>query len=815
MCRFTVLVLVTVLGSAVASAARAGNYFVAPTGSNANAGTAAAPWLTLQYAANRVNPGDTVNVLPGNYVGFDLRRSGTPASRISFLAQPGATINAPNTVTGKDGINVENASYVTVQGFTLLGTPDPAVTRAGIRVVGDGFEQPNAFSKGVIVRNNRADQWGYWGIFTGFTDDILIEGNQTSRSAREHGIYFSNSADRPTIRGNRVWGNAANGIHMNGDIDTGDTSLPGVDGVITGALVERNVIYGNGAGSAFSPGGGSGINADGLQNSTIRNNLLYDNHSTGIALYRIDGGGPSTGNTVASNTVVNAADARYTLLLNAGAAGNTVFNNILYNLNPSSARGSISITSDAVTGFKSDYNFLDPRFEINEVGGKTLAQWRAATGGDAHSTALNLAALQALFKDYANDNFALARTSTARDAGAASLNGISAPADDLLANPRPMGNGYDAGAFEYRLLPADANDDGRVDTADFKIVLDNYNKPGDFRHGDFNHDGLVSFADYQILERAFLTTLPPDPAAAAVPEPDTLALIGSLACLSVRRRRPTRLNHPPLPSDIPIGSEVRPTMKPADQDTLRDAIARNAGAVVSLPSAGMLRHCKTRLLAGEEEGFWIEAPAEEQALVDELMAKGAAIGISLKAASSKIVFTTVIRQFRAAMHINKETTVDALLLVWPTQLKAIQRRNDYRVTLPRDAEVSVRAWRITEQHYLRERPPASTQLDVSMRDLSVGGMGLICVLNEDCPKIAQDQRLRIVIGYANGELILEGRVKHLRDLPNGDVRLGIEFKKLADDFEGRQMLAMLTQIVGQLQRDEIRRRRLTTPRSAG
>lgn len=255
-------------------------------------------------------------------------------------------------------------------------------------------------------------------------------------------------------------------------------------------------------------------------------------------------------------------------------------------------------------------------------------------------------------------------------------------------------------------------------------------------------------------------------------------------------------------------------MKPADQDTLRDAVARNAGAVVSLPSAGMLRHCKTRLLGADEEGFWIEAPAGERALVDELMAKGAPVGIAMKSSTTKVVFTTVIRQFRSKMRINKETCVDALLLVWPLQLKAVQRRSDYRVSVPRDTEVSVRAWRITEQHYLRERPLAATELEVSLRDLSVGGIGLICVLSEDGPKIAGDQRLRIVISHNGDELVLEGRVKHVKECPNGDLRLGIQFKKLAEDFEGRQMLATLTQIVGLLQRDEIRRRRISGPRPA-
>src|SRR6185436_2358594 len=107
---------------------------------------------------------------------------------------------------------------------------------------------------------------GRWGILTGFSDDILIENNVMSRSQAEHGIYVSNSGDRPVIRDNVVWGNYANGIHMNGDLSQGG------DGVISGALVERNVIYENGR------GGGSGINGDGVRDSRIQNNLLFDNH---------------------------------------------------------------------------------------------------------------------------------------------------------------------------------------------------------------------------------------------------------------------------------------------------------------------------------------------------------------------------------------------------------------------------------------------------------------------------------------------------------------------------------------------------------
>src|SRR5687768_4962011 len=144
-------------------------------------------------------------------------------------------------------------------------------------------------------------------------------------------------------------------------------------------------------------------------------------------------------------------------------------------------------------------------------------------------------------------------------------------------------------------------------------------------------------------------------------------------------------------------------MKPAHDDTLRDAIARNAGAVISLPSAGLLRHCKTRLLAAEDDGFWVEAPAAERPLVDDLMANATTIGASLKTGHTKICFTTLIRQFRGQLRINTDTAVDAVMLAWPAQLKAIQRRTDYRVGVPGDAEVSVRCWRIGEHAYLKDR----------------------------------------------------------------------------------------------------------------
>jgi len=226
-------VLAIGLVSGPAGAAPLRTFYVDPTGNDSAAGSATQPWRTLQKAANTVRAGDLVIVRAGHYAGLYLTTSGTATDPITFHGEPGAIVDTQNPTT-QDGINLEGASYVVIEGFTVTGVP-----RAGIRSV---------VNHHVIIRGNTGDLNGRWGILTGFSDDILIENNVMSRSQAEHGIYVSNSGDRPVIRRNVVWGNRANGIHMNGDVSQGG------DGIISGALVEDNTIYDNGL------GGGSGIN---------------------------------------------------------------------------------------------------------------------------------------------------------------------------------------------------------------------------------------------------------------------------------------------------------------------------------------------------------------------------------------------------------------------------------------------------------------------------------------------------------------------------------------------------------------------------
>ncbi|MCA9168115.1 MAG: right-handed parallel beta-helix repeat-containing protein [Planctomycetales bacterium] len=448
------------------------DWFVATDGNNSSAGSSTAPWATLQYAADRVHAGDTVHVAAGEYVGFHLTRDGMATARIVFSGGRGVVINQPNTRTA-DGINLEGADFITIDGFEVVGMP-----RAGIRSVANSDAQ---------IFNNDAHDNGRWGIFSGFSENIHIENNRTFGSQLEHGIYVSNSSDSPIIRGNIIANNYGNGIHMNGDVSQGG------DGVISQALIENNVIYENGR------GGGSGINLDGVQNSTVQNNLLYNNHASGISLYRIDGGAGSSGNIIQFNTVYQASDARWALNIQDASTSNTIHHNVL--LTAHSFRGSIDVSLDSRAGLSSDYNVVADRFTLDAGDTRlTLAAWRAATGQDAHS---RVGSAHQVFADLQSSDFRLIATSAAADIGPTS----TLASIDLLGLRRAPGQLLDAGAYAWNDRTAgDVNGDDLVNATDIDLLFAARRAGDNDARFDLNGDQQVDDQDVEVLLSDILHT---------------------------------------------------------------------------------------------------------------------------------------------------------------------------------------------------------------------------------------------------------------------------------------------------------------------
>jgi c-di-GMP-binding flagellar brake protein YcgR len=248
------------------------------------------------------------------------------------------------------------------------------------------------------------------------------------------------------------------------------------------------------------------------------------------------------------------------------------------------------------------------------------------------------------------------------------------------------------------------------------------------------------------------------------------------------------------------------------RELLCDAVARNVGLVLSLPSAGMWRHHKSRFLGECDEGIWVESAPRDAGLIDDLIGHQQPVAVSFKNSTGKTSFIAHLLKREANYRINAQITAEALLLRWPASVKNVQRRSDYRVRATGDSDIVARVWRIGEQADLKDVPMSCMEMPVELRDLSIGGMGMYVKKPEaGAAPLVHDARLRIELVHDGHQLILDGRLRHApKNGPDtgSKLRVGVQFKELENDLNGRQTLTTLTRIVGHLQREEVRRARL-------
>lgn len=403
-------------------------YYVSNTGNNSNSGTSiGSSFLTIQKGADVAIRGDSVIVVNGTYAGFDYRqKSGVFRDSVVFYASGSQVVINSSGPLRSDGINIEGTSgnelkAIEVNGFKVLNL---GFVGNGIRLV---------YVDHCIVRNCTSSG-NERGIFTGFTDNLLLEYNICTNALDEHGIYLSNSSDDALIRYNVSYDNNNIGIHMNGDLSQGE------DGII-----HRPVLYGN---TIFENNMASGINMDGVDSAVIFNNLIYNNHNAqGIVMFKGDGAIMSKSALIYNNTIVVPSDGRWGILLQAGAENGTkIYNNIIHSYH--SFRGVLGI--DGTTNFTSDYNILqENRLGLDADNSTTsFANWKSQ-GLDQHSFLVTSHTdFVKLFVNNDTTNFHLAANSLARDTGTQLVSAWVT--DDLDGNPRPSGIKYDLGAFEYQ-----------------------------------------------------------------------------------------------------------------------------------------------------------------------------------------------------------------------------------------------------------------------------------------------------------------------------------------------------------------------------
>jgi len=378
---------------------------------------------TIQGAVNAAQPGDTVLVFDGTYQGFQVHNSGTSAAPITIMAAGSSAIISSPTSTS-DGIYLSDVDYVTIQGFRIQNMPQ--------RCISARDAQPTAPMHGIIVRGNTCLNAGREGFYLSEITNSLVDNNTISGVGmdgvdRGHGIYLANAgSDGTTIRANRISGMHSPdsaGIHMNGDLSVGG------DGIISNVTIESNVVF---------DGNQNGLSMDGVHDSTVRNNLIYDMARNGARAFQEDGASGPQNLRFINNTFI--ANDGWAIKLSEDRGGHVIFNNIL--LANGSNGGAVSVGSSNVT---SDYNAAVNRFSRdNDSSTISLDAWKSG-GDDTHSF---VSTSSALFVNAASDNYHRKDGGPAVDAGVPTLNSTSAPATDLEGVPRPRGSGFDLGAYE-------------------------------------------------------------------------------------------------------------------------------------------------------------------------------------------------------------------------------------------------------------------------------------------------------------------------------------------------------------------------------
>jgi hypothetical protein len=123
----------------LAEAPTNGNWFVSPTGSDANPGTLALPFATVGKAASVAQPGHMIYVRGGTYyptATIRITNSGAPGNRISLLAYPGERpylnfTNQPYGAANRGILFTTNGNHWNVKGLEIGYAGDNGVKVEG------------------------------------------------------------------------------------------------------------------------------------------------------------------------------------------------------------------------------------------------------------------------------------------------------------------------------------------------------------------------------------------------------------------------------------------------------------------------------------------------------------------------------------------------------------------------------------------------------------------------------------------------------------------------------------------------------------
>ena len=238
---------------------------------------------------------------------------------------------------------------------------------------------------------------------------------------------------------------------------------------------------------------------------------------------------------------------------------------------------------------------------------------------------------------------------------------------------------------------------------------------------------------------------------------------------------------------------------------LADGIARRAGLVLSVPGdRGALDHFKSCFISQDSEGIWVKNP-ENATAMNDAVSHHRQVGVTFKAGETKRVFATTLIRMKPDFVGPDGKTTGALLIAPPPEVKAIQRRGEYRVRLTPESRLTLNCWIIPRHADLKVRPLPSQRLKIEVHDISMGGAAVTLIGNDGKPPaITREDRLRVEIRLDDIEMLVEGRLRLPDTTTTNTLRTGLRFFFFDDGLDERLKRSQLTKIIGRLQIQQVK-----------
>ena len=481
------------------------DYFVSTSGNDNNPGTRSQPWRTIQKAADTLVAGKKVFILPGTYYEkFSPKYSGSSGAYITYTAEPGTVILDGSGVSmstdarGDGLVQILGKSYIHIQNLTLRN--------ASVNCVNISDNSSGTRSNYIEISGLNIQNCTKVGIRARSSDNLLINDNKINhiKYSSGIGIWWSNNVvvDNNTIT-NAHYYHECQGAHdealtisgtknfevSNNTLDNTEAPPPGfcdwseklgidVKESSQNGLVHHNSVRNMNAGGIYVDGWDAGSNGK----PTLNHVNIYNNFVS-------NGGGIIVGCELAegvveyinifNNLVVNAS---FSGIQVRGAHGDglrkniSIYHNTIYGALPAGGNGGAGIY--VTTANLSSNNEDAPVIIRNNIsmfyflssGSGTVGQIRAgnSTMASKISASHNLvygpqicssefpacvevgnrisATPGNVFLNPASFDLRLRTGSPAIDQGY----NVDFVSEDIVGTPRPIGNAYDIGPYEFR-----------------------------------------------------------------------------------------------------------------------------------------------------------------------------------------------------------------------------------------------------------------------------------------------------------------------------------------------------------------------------